>query len=99
MFQYKTLTSPTAPRDQGGTGGDSPGWAIIPFLEHNQYLWLLYATEATLSFDSLGFDSLRLSGPKGSRGGGGRGVAQDGLSYPSGGTTNTCGCSMPRKLR
>ena len=38
----------------GQGGGGSPGWAIIPFLEHNQYLWLLYATEATLSFDSLG---------------------------------------------
>ena len=35
---------------------------------------------------------------QGGEGGGGRGVAQDGLSYPSGGTTNTCGCSMPRKL-
>ena len=31
-------------------------------------------------------------------GGGGR-IAQDGPSYPSGGTTNSCGCSMPRKLR
>ena len=37
----------------GGGRGGSPGWAIIPYWGYNQYLWLLYSTTATISFDSL----------------------------------------------
>ena len=45
---------PQGLRVKGGGGGrESPGWANIPFWGYNQYLWLLYATEAPVRFDSL----------------------------------------------